>query len=127
MTDVLPLPGQPADPACSFSAAEHLGLATSPDDTVHWTEQCRGASVINILNFGRARAAVAQAEQYVTSEDGREVYLFDTNGRHSATKDARTGATLNAFGYAQYGEGDVAGGAPEELRAGGLRGREPEA
>jgi RHS repeat-associated protein len=36
---------------------------------------------------------------YVASEDGREIYVFDEEGRHLTTADAFTGSLLYGFGY----------------------------
>ena len=98
LTQVANLPGQAGDASCGLSNA--TGVALSPNDTVHWTQDCSLASVV--YTAVRARALSATAEQYVASDDGREVYLFDGNARHVETRDARTGARLYAFGYAQY-------------------------
>jgi RHS repeat-associated protein len=43
------------------------------------------------------------ADILIPSEDGRQVYVFDSTGRHLHTLDALTGATLLSFGYDSAG------------------------
>jgi YD repeat-containing protein len=42
-------------------------------------------------------------DNIVASEDGSELYRFDTLGRHLQTLDALTGSALNTFGYDSAG------------------------
>lgn len=45
----------------------------------------------------------------IASEDGREVYEFDGDGRHTKTYDALTGATLFTFSYTDGSSGNPPG------------------
>ncbi|MCB1765327.1 MAG: hypothetical protein KDJ22_04575 [Candidatus Competibacteraceae bacterium] len=44
-------------------------------------------------------AGAAPTDTVYPSEDGREVYVFDTEGRHLRTLNTQTGAVLYTFGY----------------------------
>jgi RHS repeat-associated protein len=52
-----------------------------------------------IWRFGDTFPGFATNDFLVASEDGREVYRFSANGRHLATVDPVTGATLYSFTY----------------------------
>ena len=83
-------------PARRAQLSEHFGFAHLPD----------GELIVTDLSNNRIRKLSSNRPQRnldgptaVASEDGTEQYLFDATGRHLATLDTLTGATLHAFGY----------------------------
>ena len=57
------------------------------------------ASAGHILKMSGAYPGLAAGNPVIPSDDGSQVYLFDTSGRHSQTLDATTGALRYQFGY----------------------------
>jgi RHS repeat-associated protein len=70
-------------------------LAVTPDGRVYIADA--GNSVVRVVS--RVTAASHGGQFYVPSQDGREVWLFDAQGRHLQTVDAVTGAVRWQFQY----------------------------
>ena len=71
------------------------GLALSPDGSLYIADtgnRCVRRVGPNLPGFGPASLGIA-------SEDGREVFFFDVNGRHLRTVNALNGVTLLSFDY----------------------------
>jgi RHS repeat-associated protein len=81
-------------PAAAASLDGPMGVAWSPDGTVNVWEISGGLRRVSELS-----PTTAFFDLVVPSEDGREVYVFDSRGRHLRTLHALTGGLLFEFGY----------------------------
>ena len=81
------------------------GLAFGPDGSLYFADQDThrvrrmSGSLPRAGDLGRS----ADADLFIPSERGDELYAFDAAGRHLLTLDAVTGAVRYAFDYAQGG------------------------
>ena len=94
-------------PATKAQIGKPNGIAVGPDDTAYITDTPGGRIVDGVLLPPNARirrlvsplpASSGSAFQ-VASEDGLQVYAFDSTGRHLATLHALSGAPLYHFEY----------------------------
>ena len=69
------------------------GVAISPDGTLYISERNR------IRHIHSAYPEFAVGDNLVSSEEGDEIYLFDSAGRHHGTLNALTDAIIYTFGY----------------------------
>jgi RHS repeat-associated protein len=69
------------------------GLAVGPDNRVYLSDQLRVRALRPVL------PASVVSDLLLPSEDGREVYVFTSSGRHLRTLDALTGSARYQFGY----------------------------
>jgi YD repeat-containing protein len=53
----------------------------------------------HLIRVAPAFPGIGVSDIVVPSEDGSQVYVFDSRGTHKATRDALTGASLFQFGY----------------------------
>jgi RHS repeat-associated protein len=77
-----------------------FGVAVGPDQALYIAT----ASGINTPSDRIRRVALAlpgftTGEQFIPSADGRELYVFNANGRHLRTVNPLTSTVLYAFGY----------------------------
>ncbi|MEO8132570.1 MAG: RHS repeat-associated core domain-containing protein [Betaproteobacteria bacterium] len=82
------------EPAAASKLYSPQGLAVKPDGTLLVSDQQSG--------FIRSIAPAFPGVR-IPSEDGSEVFAFDSAGRHLKTFDALTGALLYQFGYSAGG------------------------
>ena len=74
-------------------------VAVAPDGAVYIADGGQG----RVRRAAVALPGFTDAEFALPSEDGSEVYLFDSVGRHLRTVDALTGSTLLSFAYDNVG------------------------
>jgi len=91
--------GGPA-PQALFSGNGIYGVAVRPNGGLVIAD--RGNDRIREVE-PLAPGAVA-GQPFLTSDDGSELYAFDTSGRHLKTVNALTGATLDQFAYDAQGQ-----------------------
>jgi RHS repeat-associated protein len=103
------------------------GLAVAPDGTTYVTSNIP----LSVLGSGSHRVrrirppypGFSVGDIPIASEDGTELWVFDSRGRHLRTHDALTGATKYQFTYdgdgRLLGVSDVAGNVTSIERAGG--------
>jgi RHS repeat-associated protein len=94
-------------PATKAQIGTPEGIAVGPDDTVYLSDTPRARFVNGVLLPPNARirrlisplpASSGSAFQ-IASEDGLQLYTFDSTGRHLATLHALSGAPLYRFEY----------------------------
>jgi RHS repeat-associated protein len=90
--------GGDGGPATQARMTEPLGVATGANGNVY----------IAVFSYHRIRAVKPVisrniGETGITSEDGREIYVFTRSGRHLRTFDALTGALRYEFAYDSTG------------------------
>jgi len=94
-------PNQTPALQAEFSAAGPHGIAF--DSTGNLLIADKGAISLYKMSPSSPNAAkpagAALTDLQFASEDGDEVYVFDVEGRHLRTLNARTGAVLYTFGY----------------------------
>jgi RHS repeat-associated protein len=120
--------GGPATAATlgSYDYRGVAGLALGPDGSLYFGEYARVRVVRPVL------PGFVVSDVLVPSEDGRELWVFDANGRHQRTLDATTGTLRHELGYdaggylvrITDGDGNVthlerSGGAPAAIVAPG--------
>ncbi len=71
------------------------GLALGPDGSLYIAESGSG----RVLVVRRSSWTRRLGEVAIASSDGREVYVFDDEGRHLRTQESLTGALRYRFGY----------------------------
>lgn len=76
-----------------------LRLVAAPDGTLYFTPTVASY----VLRLASAFPSIAPEEIVIAAEDGRELYVFDSDGRHQRTLDALTGADRYAFAYTDAG------------------------
>jgi RHS repeat-associated protein len=82
-------------PAAQATLDGVQGIRVGPDGSFYTCSQGRVRRVGAILTqFSQGTGTID-----LPSQDGRQVYVFDSNGRHQQTLDAFTGATLFQFAY----------------------------
>ena len=72
-----------------------VGLAAGPDGDLYIADVGHGA----VRRVAPAFDGISDSEILITSEDGKELYVFDGVGRHLETLDAATGALIHRFVY----------------------------
>ena len=91
-------PGQ-APPATAISLHVN-GMTVAPDGTLLVAD---AGGAFRVLRRDRILRGLSSASSYIPAEDGKELYVFDGNGRHLATLDARTAAPRRQFAYDSAG------------------------
>lgn len=86
-------------PATTSSVYTLYDVAFSPDGKIYTASEDR------IRRFGPATDASTGGSPLVISEDGSEVYQFDSTGRHTGTRSAYRGTELYHFDYWAPGSG----------------------
>jgi RHS repeat-associated protein len=76
-----------------------LGVAVGPDGNVFIADENNQ----RIRQVKPAFPAVSSSDLFLPAENGSEVYVFDSSGRHLRTLNALTGATLYQFAYDSAG------------------------
>ena len=74
-------------------------LALGPDGSLYTGSHCDHF----VVRVAQAGPQFTGSDYQIPSEDGRELYLFDSLGRHLRTVNATTGVTVFAFGYNDAG------------------------
>jgi RHS repeat-associated protein len=96
------------------------GLATGPDGSLYLGD----AGNFRVRRVALALPGFSATDLLLPSEDGRQVYLFNSAGRHLTTRDALTAAVRYQFGYDASGRvisvTDVAGNVTTIARTGGV-------
>jgi len=87
----------PATPVGSVQS-----LALGPAGEIY-TSQGNGLQLIVRLSSASAKLNLSLTDILVPSPDAREVYVFDSRGRHQRTLDALTNAALQSFAYDSAG------------------------
>jgi YD repeat-containing protein len=84
------------------------GLAISPDGKIYIGDgNAYRIRMITPPALPGCTTGIPNASNCIPSEDGKEVYVFDGEGRHLATKDAFRGVTLLTLNY------DLTAGSPK--------------
>ena len=102
--------GTPARQAALRTSFSSLtGIAYGPDDRVYFVDSMN----YRIRRIGSALPGIVVSDYLIPSEDGTQIYNFDSAGRHLKTLDALTGAAIHTFAYDASGRvvsiTDVAG------------------
>ncbi|MCL4762849.1 MAG: hypothetical protein KJ018_13935, partial [Burkholderiales bacterium] len=74
-----------------------FSVAAAPDGDVYVLDSSGGGRTLRRIRD--AFPGIADADLFVPSEDGAELYAFDRAGKHRQTLDALTGGVLRAFVY----------------------------
>ena len=82
-------------PAAAATMGNSLGLRAAPDGSLYIA--CSADN--RVRRMQPALPGLATSAFQIPSEDGREVYVFDSNARQQQTLDAFTGAALYQFSY----------------------------
>ena len=72
-----------------------VGVAVGPNGDLYVSEPVGH----RVRRIAPAFDGISDSEILITSEDGKELYVFDGVGRHLKTLDAATGALIYRFGY----------------------------
>lgn len=88
-------------PATQVTIGEATHLTVTPDGSVYFIDTPDGEdSTYRVRRITpRFPGFAGLFDQLLVSRDGREIYRFDSSGRHLATLHALTGAVLWSFGY----------------------------
>jgi RHS repeat-associated protein len=82
-------------PAANMQLGYVYGVTLAPDGTI---EVCDDSARI-LFNISSTLPSLGAANDYIASDDGRQIYAFDASGRHLATLDALTNAVIYTFQY----------------------------
>jgi RHS repeat-associated protein len=80
-------------PATQASLFTPVGVAVGQDGSIYIAEDFR------IRRVASALPGFSATDLIISSEDGSEIYIFNSNGRHLRTLDALTGAMRYRFAY----------------------------
>ncbi|MCQ8119474.1 NHL domain-containing protein [Methylomonas rosea] len=86
-------------PATQTALSYPMGIAFGPDGDIYISDLYNQ----RIRRVSPALPGFNTGEIAIPSEDGTELYSFDSSGRHLATLNTLTGATLLSFGYDTQG------------------------
>jgi len=89
--------GSEGGPAKTMRMAWPYGVAPSPDGSVYIGDGTF------IRRVSTPMSGVGQSGHAIGAKDGREVFVFDAEGRHQYTRDALTSAIRYSFGYDDRG------------------------
>ena len=93
-----PYPEDAPGSAAAGVDLDYVGaVAHGPDGAVYLTQS------LDVLRLSPALGGVAEGETLIPDAGGRQVFVFDRNGRHLRTVDALTGASLYTFHYDSAG------------------------
>lgn len=74
-------------------------IAIGPDGGLYLANRSSGNFVVVRIAAGGAQTDASGENSLVASVDGRQLYVFDQQGRHLTTRDAETGAVVHGFEY----------------------------
>jgi RHS repeat-associated protein len=77
--------------------AEHYGIAAGPDGTIYVSQ---GGLILKVTS---PYSGVGDSDILIPSQDGNELFEFDSLGRHLRTLNSKTGATKYTFNYSSEG------------------------
>jgi RHS repeat-associated protein len=80
-----------------------LGILSEPDGSFYVPNTDLGYGHDGVYRVQPSMPGLSGADYLIASEDGQELYLFDDQGRHYRTLDARTGLTHRQFEYDSSG------------------------
>lgn len=83
--------------------AKLLGLGGWNLSIHHFLEPVLGKIFFGDGSIRKPVIKVYNSKNYVVSEDGNEIYYFDSNGKHLSTNNAKTDAVLYLFSYDSNG------------------------
>ncbi len=87
-------------PATAASVFDTADIAVSPDGSVYLAEH----AAHRIRRVAFPLPALTPDPLAISSDDGSEVYVFSSAGRHLETRDVLTGTVKYAFSYNQAGQ-----------------------
>ena len=82
-------------PTAAAKLAFPTGVAVGPDGSLYIADQSNN----RVRRMRSALSGVGVADTILAAEDGSEVYVFNSIGRHFRTLDALTGALRHQFSY----------------------------
>ncbi|PYK02282.1 MAG: hypothetical protein DME23_02000, partial [Verrucomicrobia bacterium] len=85
--------------ATAAALSNPFGIAVGPDSSLFITD--RGNR--RIRQVGPVSPTLFDSDFLLSSEDGGEIYIFNSSGQHRTTLDALTGSMRYQFGYAADG------------------------
>ncbi len=76
-----------------------VSVAAAPDGTIYLGETNGTTSLAHVRTVRPAMPGLSASNMLIASGDGREVYEFNSSGRHLRTRNGATGRTLLVFDY----------------------------
>jgi RHS repeat-associated protein len=78
-------------------------IATSPDGSIVFSGPSGYPESLHVYRISPPLPGYQASQTAIASKDGQEIYVFDAEGRHLRTEDARTGTIVHRFGYTAAG------------------------